>query len=203
MARGRHQSGGVTQSACYMLAGAGGHARAVLEAIEDAGGRVATYLAPEPSSWLMARHVVSDDAAEPTDGLLALGIGGATPEAHKTRLAMLDDLLGRGFEAPPVIHAAAHVSGSADLGAASAVLAGAVVQPAVEIGRGAIVNSGAIVEHDSMIGAGSHVAPGAIILGDCTIGETCMIGAGSVVLPGSSVPDGALVPALTRFGQER
>lgn len=183
-----------------VLVGAGGHAKAICEAISAAGGSVSAYVAPEPASWLTARHIAEDAAANPDDGEAVLGIGGVEPEALARRLALLDQYLERGFAASPVRHQAAQVSPSAVLEPGVVVLAGAVVQPGARIGRGAIINSNALVEHDSSIGAGSHVAPGAIVLGDCRVGDCCMIGAGAVVLQGARVPDRTLVRATRLFG---
>ena len=159
-----------------VLVGAGGHAKAVCEAIAEAGGRIEAYVARQPADWLDAPHIAHDDEAVPGSGTAVLGIGGVTPDQLDKRLGLLDAYLERGFGAAPVVHHAAHVSPSAELAPGAVVLAGAVVQPDARISRGVIVNSGALVEHDSAVGAGSHVAPGAIILGDCTVGDCCMIG---------------------------
>lgn len=187
----------------YVLIGAGGHAKAVCDAIAAAGDHVAVYADPRPASWLDVDHYENDVDAESLNPqtAVAIGIGGVTNQALATRLRILDRFLDTGRAAPPIIHEAAYVSPSAELGPGVIVLAGAVVQPAVRLDRGTIVNSRAVVEHDSAIGPGSHVAPGAIVLGSCKIGACAMIGAGAVVLPGSVMPDDALVPALRRYPQ--
>ena len=200
-----------------LLIGAGGHAKAVVEAIRGRGGSVEAYVDPRPAAWLEARQIEADDAVEPGPtrppkrgggqarlpklygGQVAvvIGLGGVTAQALVTRLALFDSYLARGFPAPPVVHAAAHVSAEAELGPGAVVLAGAVVQPGVRVERGAIINTGAIVEHDSAIGPGSHIAPGAVVLGGCRIGACSVIGAGAVILPGARIKDRALVPAAT------
>lgn len=210
-----------------LLIGAGGHAKAVVEAIRGRGGSVEAYVDPRPAAWLKARRIEADDAVPPAvvvrragepgptrppkrgggqarlpklyGGQVAvvIGLGGVTVQALVTRLALFDSYLARGFPAPPVVHAAAHVSAEAELGPGAVVLAGAVVQPGVRVERGAIINTGAIVEHDSAIGPGSHIAPGAVVLGGCRIGACSVIGAGAVVLPGARIKDRALVPAAT------
>lgn len=184
-----------------LLVGAGGHAKAVYEAVVATGDSVTAYADVRPAGWLAARHWVDDQAAdrEEPNTLVVIGIGGATPESLRSRLAVLERYVQKGRTAPTVMHRTACVSPAAVLGPGVTVLAGAVVQPSAEIGRGAIVNTRAVVEHDSTIGAGSHVAPGAVVLGDCVIGECVMIGAGAVVLPGSAVPDDTLIPALSRY----
>lgn len=182
-----------------VLVGAGGHAKAVVEALRASGGKVMTYVDRAPADWLDARHEESDEAVGPSIGTLVFGLGGMTPDALADRLALFERYLSRGFAAEPIIHSAGWVSASARLGAGTVVLAGAVVQPNVQIGQAVIINSGAIVEHDSLVGDGTHVAPGAVVLGGCHIGSCCMIGAGSVILPGAKVPDATLVRAAARW----
>ena len=184
-----------------ILIGAGGHAKALVETLRASGQSVSAYVDPKPAAWLQSRHFSDDADVEPSDGNIALGIGGVDPAGLHRRLGLLDRYLQRGFEAAPVIHGAAYVSSDAFLEPGVAVLGGAIVQPGVTIGRGAIVNSGAIVEHDATIGAGTHIAPGAIVLGDCRIGDCCMIGSGAIVLQACSIPADTLVPALTRVGR--
>ncbi len=185
----------------FLLIGAGGHTKAVREAVAAAGDIVTAYVDPRPAAWLEVHHIADDATAyayDETAGIV-IGIGGVDPAALRRRLAVLDRYLGAGRAAAPVRHADASVSRSADLGVGAIVLAGAVVQPGATLARGAIVNSQALLEHDCTLGAGSHVAPGAMVLGDCTIGDCVMIGAGAVVLPASTVPDDTMIPAMSRF----
>ncbi|MEE9209882.1 MAG: hypothetical protein V3U23_05465 [Kiloniellales bacterium] len=183
-----------------VLIGAGGHAKAVVEAILGRGDRLTAYVDPRPAPWLDARHFEQDcDAlAELSGAVFAIGLGGVEPADLKRRLALYEQYRAAGFAAPAVVHPAAHVSPSAELEDGAIVLAAAVVQPGASVGTAAIVNTGASVEHDSEIGPGSHVAPGAILLGECRIGRCSMIGAGALVLPETHVPDETLVPALSR-----
>ena len=161
-----------------VLIGAGGHAKAVCEAIAAAGDTVAAYADPRPAEWLRAAHYADDADADGLDAdvAVAIGMGGVTAAALGKRLRVLDRFIEAGRQAPAIIHQAACVSPSAELGAGAIVLAGAVVQPGATVARGAIVNTRAAVEHDSVVGAGSHVAPGAVVLGGCAIGACAMIG---------------------------
>ncbi|MBT5109577.1 MAG: hypothetical protein HOM25_12915 [Rhodospirillaceae bacterium] len=182
-----------------ILVGAGGHACGVVDAITGSGGHVAVCVDPKPNDWLETRRVSNDDDVTPDEGAVALGVGGVTPEALKTRLALLQSFLDRNFTANPIIHPTATVSPSAVLEAGVTVLANAVIQPFTHIESGVIVNTGAIVEHHSSVAAGAHIAPGAIVLGQCHIGSCCMIGAGAVILQKQTVAPFTLVKAVTRF----
>jgi sugar O-acyltransferase (sialic acid O-acetyltransferase NeuD family) len=183
-----------------LLVGAGGHARAIAEALAVAQSPVDTYVDPQPSKWLNARHFRSESEAEalPAERFV-LGVGGMSPEQLTRRHELFRAYRARGWTPHSVIHASAVISAQSEIGDGCIILARAVIQPATQLGEAVIVNTGAIVEHDSRIGAGAHVAPGAIVLGGCKVGEECMIGAGALVLPGAEVPDRTLVPAGTRY----
>lgn len=184
-----------------VLIGAGGHAKAIVEAIRGAGGAIVAYVDPREAAWLSAKQIAEQglSSAMEAGAKLVMGIGGVEPGGLAKRLALVDTYRSTGMSFVTVIHPVAHVSPTATLEDGAIVLAGAVVQPGAAIGRGAIINTRAIVEHDSTIGAGSHVAPGAIVLGGCRVGSCCMIGAGAVILPGTTIGDDSLVPAGTRY----
>jgi len=183
-----------------LMVGAGGHARAVAEALATACTPVDSYVDPRPNTWLKARYLRADTETEalPAENFV-IGVGGMSPEQLSNRLALFGAYRKRGWTPRTVIHASAIISKDTEIGAGCIILARAVIQPATKIGEAVIVNTGAIVEHDSSVGDGSHVAPGAIILGGCKVGAACMIGAGALVLPGAQVPDGTLVPAGGRY----
>ena len=186
----------------WLLIGAGGHARAVVEAAVATIGDIAAYVDPRPAAWLAARHIADDTVDASVEMPVVMGMGGIDSETLERRLALLERYRGAGHRAPPVAHPAAHVSAGSHADAAAIILAGAVVQPGARLGVGAIVNTRAVVEHDSVIGDGAHIAPGAIVLGGCRVGRCALVGAGAVILPGTTVPDGALVKALSRYAGE-
>jgi sugar O-acyltransferase (sialic acid O-acetyltransferase NeuD family) len=101
------------------------------------------------------------------------------------------------FARPPVsvVHPAAFVSPSADLGLGVYVGPGAVVHTRATIGDSAIINSAAVVEHDTTIGPNTHVAPGAILGGTTTVGCDTLVGLGSRVLPNISIGDRCTIGA--------
>ena len=179
----------------FLLVGAGGHAKAIVEALESHA--LMAYVDNVAAPWLAARHICDDEtalrSAEPAN--FVLGVGGVTRDALERRFLLFERYLASGRAAPPLRHPAAYVSAAAQIEEGANILAGAVVQPGAVIGRAAIVNTGAIVEHDSHLGAGSHLAPRAVLLGGVTVGRCAMIGAGAVVLPQCEIGDGVLVAA--------
>jgi len=178
-----------------LLVGAGGHSKAIVEALGD--DIVRAYVDSEIALWLAAKHIGDDDDAlqssQPAE--FVMGLGGASPQALKRRFALFERYLASGRGAPVVCHPAAYVSPMARVEAGAIILAGAIVQPGAVVACAAIVNTGAIVEHDSYLGAGSHLAPRAVLLGGVSIGRYAMIGAGAVVLPQSEIGDEHLIAA--------
>jgi len=180
----------------WILVGAGGHAKAIVEGIQAEGRPPSGYVDRHECSWLKGVTRFTDDATvaekSPT---IAMGLGGQTPKQLQHRLKLLQFYLEREASAPPIIHPTAIVSASANLSSGTIVLAGAIIQPGTHIGTGVIVNTAAIVEHDCRVGPGSHIGPGAVVLGGALIGDCSMIGAKSVILSGAKIASGAIIKA--------
>ena len=192
----------ISRMECTLI-GAGGHAKAVVEAATATVGDIVAYVDPQAADWLTARQVTDDASVAASDEAMIIGLGGVTTAQLRNRLKLFESYLDRGHRAPVVVHPQAYVSSTAHLEPGVIVLAGAIVQPGAILARGVIVNTRAVVEHDCTVGAGSHIAPGAVILGACNIGSCVLVGAGAVVLPGVTVDDEKLVPALTRQGSPK
>ncbi|MEQ8603697.1 MAG: hypothetical protein RIB45_10285 [Marivibrio sp.] len=184
----------------FLLLGAGGHAKSVVEIRRAAGDRLSAYIDPHVCPWLPeVRHIARDSDASPSDGPLAIGLGGVTIDLLAARRRLVEEYAARGFLLLSVVHPGALVSPSASIAEGAHVLAGAIVQPGAVIGRAALINAGSLVEHDAQIGEGAHIAPGARVLGGARVGPGAMIGAGTVVLPYADAPAQTLVPANTVF----
>jgi sugar O-acyltransferase (sialic acid O-acetyltransferase NeuD family) len=170
----------------WVVLGAGGHARSVVDVLERAGH---TVIAVSGQTGGQPWHVdgLADDAPAlalvERDGLHACVAVGA----NAARRRLVADLLARGLSAPPVVASTATVSPRSRLGAGTVVLEHAHVGPAADVADAVIVNTAAVVEHDCVVGTGVHVAPGAALLGAATVGEVTLVGSGARVLPGVAV----------------
>lgn len=201
----------------WVVFGAGGHARSVVDVLERSGQTVVA-VAGDAAGRAWHVPVLADDAAGlaqvAAEGLCAaVAIGAPGP-----RLAVLERLLALPSlssaqnlpaegahstvgEQPGrprvgvVVAATATVAPDVELGPGTVVLEHAHVGPGSRVGSGVIVNTAAIVEHDCVVGDGVHVAPGAALLGGATVGARTVIGSGARVLPLVAVGSGATVGA--------
>ncbi|MEW1955043.1 acetyltransferase [Terrabacter sp. NPDC080008] len=184
-----------TGEAGWVVLGAGGHARSVVDVLERAGQSVVAVSghAPEGQPWHV--DVLADDDAAvelaTARGLrLVVAIG-----ASATRTRLVRELLARGLRVPPVVASTATVSDRSLLGDGCVVLEHAHVGPASHLGEGVLVNTAAVVEHDCSIGVGVHLAPGAVVLGGACVGDGTLVGSGARVLPLVTVGSGVTVGA--------
>jgi len=178
-----------------LLVGAGGHGRAVLATLRDAGWPLpAGVLDDNPACpglpgvpWL---GPVARAAALRAEGLaaahVALGVN-----ALRRRLG--EQLLELGFDLPPVVHPSAVLAGDSSLGAGSVALPRVVLGAAARVGRHVILNTGCIVEHDCEVGTACHVAPGAVLGGGVRIGEEALVGILAGVRPGIRIGARAII----------
>lgn len=188
-----------TIDAGWVVLGAGGHARSVVDVLERAGHAVVAVSGADPTGdhggepWHV--DVLSDDreafeliAARGLHAVVAIG-------ANPARTGIVRELVARGLSVPPVVASTATVSPRSVLGAGTVVLEHAHIGPSSAVGEAVIVNTAAVVEHDCQVGAGAHVAPGAVLLGGATIGGGALVGSGARILPRVTVGSGATIGA--------
>lgn len=177
-----------------VLAGGGGHALSLLEAIPDPDS-VVGYTAPEPSPQMPIHHLGNDDAVESLSqqGLkFVMAFVYAGLPVMNRRRELIRFYENRGADFATVIAPTAIVTRNSKIGHGAAIMCGAIINRAV-IGPHAVVNTGAIVEHDCIIGCNSFIGPGAVLGGAVTIGEDCFIGLGARIKNGVSIASGITV----------
>ncbi|QEG36180.1 acetyltransferase [Bythopirellula goksoeyrii] len=172
--------------------GGGGHGKVAVRAAQAAGKRVAAIFDDDPGKWNCVLYGVP--VMGPLDALrrrnvlpTLVAIGD-----NNRRLALVEK-----WNLPwtSVVHPAAFVDDSAQIGAGVLILPGAVVHTDAVVGDHTIVNSNATIEHDCQIGPGAHISCSACLTGGVQVGCGVMIGAGAIVLPGVLMSDFAVVGA--------
>lgn len=169
-----------------LIWGAGGHAKVVADAARASGWTVFGFLDEDAT-----RHQRSFYGSEVLGGSDFL-TSPRTDRAHcvfvaiggnSARSRCIATAVRAGYAVPVLIHPAAVVSPTAQLGHGTIVMAGAIVQAGTRIGAGGIVNTGASVDHDCILGSCVHIAPGARLTGQIEVGDETLIGVGAVVIP--------------------
>jgi len=173
-----------------VVAGAGGHAKVVIDAARAAGHDIVAVLdeRTDIAELLGATLVRSLDGVAAEGFVVALGDN----RARRERFA---ELTAAGLSAVPVVHPDAVIAESATIGAGSVVFAGVVVNPDAVIGDDAILNTGCTVDHDCRIGDHAHIAPGVNLCGNVSVGEGALVGVGSCASPGARIGAWSIVGA--------
>lgn len=198
-----------------LLIGAGGHATACIDVIEQHGQFSVAGLtgsAVEVGRKLLGYPVLGTDAELPAlllrhrNALVAVGQI-KTPDV---RLRLFEHLVQLGATLPVIVSPRAYVSRHATLGAGTIVMHGAIVNAGASIGRNCILNSNSLVEHHASVADHCHISTASVVNGDVIIasgtfvgsnceiregvriGERCLIGMGQRVL--SDCPAGTKLP---------
>ena len=182
-----------------IIFGAGGHALVVADAVHACGDTVVGYVdavSPERKGQTFnGAPIVGgfDDLLSAIKGSnigVAFGFGDCA-----ARYSLARDLSAHNIQLVTVIHPAAVVSRSAEIGRGVYIGPQAVVEAQTRIGDGAIINCGACVCHECRIGSAVTVCPGVLIGGKTSIGDKTWIGIGATIIDKVSVGSGCFIGA--------
>ncbi|MDR2533240.1 MAG: acetyltransferase [Tannerellaceae bacterium] len=165
--------------------GAGGHAKVILEILEDSGISVDALFADNASVGSHYGYMVYPTSQ--VKGPLIIGIGD-----NYTRYKIACSLK---LNFSKAIHPSAIMSRRATIKDGTVVMQGAVIQSCSEIGKHCIVNSASSIDHECVIESFVHIAPHATLCGNVKVGEGSWIGAGATVLPGVTIGKWAIIGA--------
>ena len=181
-----------------ILIGAGGHAHACIDVIEQLGGYQIAGLIGIPDEMHdhhLGYAVIGTDTDLPelakTIPYALITLGQIKTPAHRTRL--YQQVVALGFQLPTIIAPSAYVSGHASLGAGTIVMHGAIVNAGASVGKNCIINTRALLEHDATVADHCHISTGAIINGNTVIGSGSFVGSGSIIKEGASLGQNCLV----------
>ncbi len=181
-----------------MLVGAGGHARACIDVIEQAGQFAVAALVGMPDqvgTRVLGYPVVGTDADLPalraryTHALVVVG----QIKSPEPRIRLFELLLRSGYTLPVIVSPRAYVSRHATLAAGTIVMHGAVVNASAVVGRNCILNSQSLVEHDAVIGDHCHIATAAAINSGVRIDAASFVGSNSCVRQGIRIGERCVI----------
>lgn len=181
-----------------ILIGAGGHAHACIDVIEQHGGYQIAGLIGMPdevNDLHLGYAVIGTDTDLPelakTIPCALITLGQIKTSVHRIRL--YQQVVALGFQLPTIIATSAYVSRHASIGAGTIVMHGAIVNAGASVGENCIINTRALLEHDASVADHCHISTGAIINGNTVIESGCFVGSGSFIKEGLSLGKGCLV----------
>ncbi|MFN3440379.1 MAG: NeuD/PglB/VioB family sugar acetyltransferase [Acidovorax sp.] len=181
----------IPSSQPLLIFGAGGHARVVADAVQQA-----------QTDWLLTATDRNDRLCT---GELLPGIPLATMDSLGSWFGALHVAIGDNHarekeslalglrQLVSVVHPRSSVSPYARVAEGCFVASQAAVAPGAQLECGVIVNHAAVVDHDCIVAAFTHIAPGALLGGGVRIGSRVLVGSGATVQPGRTVCDGVVI----------
>jgi sugar O-acyltransferase (sialic acid O-acetyltransferase NeuD family) len=185
-----------------LLYGASGHAKVILELLEEAGHPILGCVANNPEDTTLLGYPVWPWGQQDASGAAwIIAIGDNAVRRDKAAL------VGPVFTS--IAHPNSALSPRSVWGTGTVMMSGTSVNSSTVIGAHCIINTHASVDHDCILGDFVHIAPNAVLCGGVEVGTGTLVGAGAVVIPRikigrwavigagavirSDVPDGALV----------
>ena len=182
------------------LIGASGHAKVVIDVVEEVGYRVGQIFdKDELKKEILGFEICHNFSNLPERTVIAIG-----DNYIRKRIAEANS-----FNLEALVHPKSSVSKYSEIGNGTVIMSGVSINADAKIGRHCIVNTNSSVDHDCIISDFVHISPNAALAGNVEVGESshigigacikqgvkigrsCIIGAGAVIL--RDVPDGAVV----------
>jgi len=181
-----------------VLIGAGSHAHACIDAIEQQGHFTIAGLVGIPEE-LHTKHlgysVIATDNELPelakTYQYALITVGQI--QSPEIRIRLYQRAIDLGFQLPAITAPTAYVSRHATIGAGTVLMPGAIVTTGARVGSNCIINTRAIVEHNASVEDHCHISTGAIVNGNVCIGAGSFVGSGCVIKEGVSIGRASLV----------
>ena len=170
------------------LYGAGGHAKVILDLLEEDGRLVRCCFEDHPGAALFLGYPVYAWGARDIlglEGIIAIGDN----RVRRDKAA----LVGGSFT--KVSHRNSYISPRATWGEGTVAMSGTSINSGARIGTHCIINTHASVDHDCDVADFVHIAPHATLCGGVELEEGAFIGAGAVLIPGVRVGRWAVVGA--------
>lgn len=173
-----------------LIVGAGGHAKVVIDAAEEAGFDIAGVIGTATDACEILGHPVSQSR----EGVAADGFIVAIGD-NAVRSRHFAEYRAAGLEPTSVAHPSSIMGRDVTIGAGTFIAAGVIVNAGARIGADTILNTGCSVDHDCTIGEHCHIGPQAALCGAVTLCEGVLLGVGSCASPRATVGAWSVVGA--------
>ncbi|WP_257666564.1 PglD-related sugar-binding protein [Parapedobacter tibetensis] len=174
----------------FVIYGAGGHARVLLEGLErylGSGAVIGFFNDGDGPSTLAGIPVGPYQTELHPYARVLLGIG--LPHLRKQVAAKVSHSFGT------FIHPTATVAADVTIGEGTVVLAGAVIQTGAKIGNHVIINANVTIDHDAMLEDYVTTYPGVYVGAHAVIGEGCLLNPNVVMMRNIRTDEFVEIPA--------
>ena len=181
-----------------LLIGAGGHAKACIDVIEQEGRfsiKGLVGLSHEVGSQIFDYPVIGADEDLPAllgdcaNVLITIG----QIKSPEPRIRLFEFLQEQDCLFPVIVSPHAYVSPHVRLKEGTIVMHGAVINAGAVVGRNCIINSLSLLEHDVVVEDHCHIATSAKINGEVSIGAGTFIGSNSCVRQNIKIGEKCLI----------
>ena len=164
-----------------ILYGASGHAKVVIEILENSGITIDGFFDDNPEITSLCGYKCSlFNSHKIVNNQLIISIGD-----NRIRKSIVDKI-GKVVYGK-AIDVKSSVSKRSIIEEGSVIMPGTTINSGAIIGKHSIINTNASVDHDCMVGNYVHVSPGSSIAGNVTIGEGTHIGTGASIIPNITI----------------
>ena len=183
-----------------ILIGAGGHAKACIDIIEQNNTyKIAGIINNDTSSQVIElgyKIIGTDNDLENLRNefdcaLIAIG----QIKTSKIRMELYELLKSLHFKLPIIESPLSYVSQHAQIGEGTIIMHGAIINANATIGKNCIINNKSLIEHDVIIGDHCHISTGAILNGGVSVGNGSFIGSGVITKQSISIGNNCIVGA--------
>ena len=175
-----------------ILIGAGGHAKSVIDVVEQEGKYQIMGLIGIPEevqSKCLDYPIIGTDgdlfkiAKICNHAIITLG----QIKSPKARMRLYEGAIKVGFQLPTIVSPLSYVSRHATLDVGSVVMHGAIINAGAKVGINCIINSRALLEHGAIVSDHCHISTGVILNGDVCVGAGSFVGSSSTVKEGVEI----------------
>jgi len=181
-----------------IVIGAGGHAQACIDVIEqenkyEIAGLVG--VSSELNTQFLGYSIIATDndlqelAKEYRFAFIAIG----QIKSPVNRIRLYQKLFELGFQFPQIISPTATVSQYATIGDGSIIMNGVIINAGAKVGINCIINTKAVLEHNVTVNDNCHISTGAMLNGDVTVDSGSFIGSGCIIKEGITIGSNCLV----------
>ncbi|MCQ6558981.1 acetyltransferase [Paenibacillus mendelii] len=177
-----------------VIIGSGGHAKVVIDCVEQSKQHMIIGLIDEhkpPGTHVYGYEVLGGlDTLRASSGIVAIG-------DNWIRSLMVDRImqLNPQFRFMTSVHPSASIARGVTIGEGTVVMAGAIINSDTEIGKHCILNTKSSVDHDSRIGDFAALAPNATTGGQVRMGQYSVLSLGAQVIHAIEIGEHSVIGA--------